>query len=89
MVETLTDLASQCRLLHEVVPVQQQVVVVQHRAPLLGLDVTAEQLAQLFFPVGAPRKSVVEHHLEAFGAVDAARVDRQAGGLARKALLLP
>ncbi len=40
-------------------PVKQQVVVIEHGALLLGVDVAAEQLAQLVLPVAAPRERAV------------------------------
>ena len=88
MLEATADLARDARLLHEHVPVEQQIVVVEQLLRVLDLDVAAEQLRQLVRPLAAPGKRFFERARERLAAVDAVRVDREARVLARKALLL-
>jgi hypothetical protein len=70
------------------VPVEQQIVVVEQLLRMLDLDIAAEQLRQLVAPVAAPGKHLIERLRQRLPAVDPVRVDREAGVLARKALLL-
>ncbi|MDH6592436.1 hypothetical protein M2165_002325 [Variovorax sp. TBS-050B] len=86
MVEALSDQGGQRGLGHHAGPVEQQVVVIEHVLLLLGLDVGAEQPLELGLPFGAPRKGLGEHAFERRARVDAARIDRQAGALAREAV---
>jgi len=55
VVEAAADLAGQVRVGRHHVPVEQQVVVVEHLLLELGLDVGAAQRGELFFPLQAPR----------------------------------
>ena len=75
-------------LVHHVRPVEQQVVVVEDSLGLLGLDVGGEESPQLFLPFGAPREGMAQGVAERCLGIDRARVDRQAGGLEREALVL-
>ncbi len=72
----------------QVIPEQQQVVVVQDVTGLLGVDVGLKEPLQLLLPFLAPREIGLQCVVQRVGTVDAARVDRQAGGLAREPLLL-
>src|SRR6185436_11592376 len=83
------DLARDALLLHQDVPVQKQIVVVEQLLRVFDLDVAAEQLRQLVAPVAAPGEYLVERLRERLAAVDAVGIDRQAGVLAWKALLFP
>src|SRR5690606_7298069 len=55
---------------------------------LLRLDVRAQQPGELALPFGAPREFRLERLGERALRVDAMRIDREAGVLARKALAL-
>ncbi len=87
VLEAPADLAGDPLFLHEDVPVQQQVVVVEQLLRVLDLDVAAEQLRQLVAPVAAPGKYLFERLCQRMAAVDAVGVDRQARVLAREPLL--
>jgi hypothetical protein len=65
-------------------PPQQQVIVVEDVARELRVDVRREQPAQLTGVLAAPRIRAVEHGLERRARVDRARIDREAGVLARE-----
>ena len=69
------------------VPVQQQVVVVEHAGRLLAVDVAVEQPLQLVVPVLAPGKMMPQHVVELLPGVDAPAVDRHAGALLREPLV--
>ena len=88
VLEARADLARDALVLHEDVPVQQQVVVVEQLLCVLDLDVAAEELCQLVAPVAAPGEHFLQRARQRLAAVDAVRVDREARVLARKALLL-
>ena len=72
-------------LLHGQVPVQQQVVVVQHALRLLGLGVGVEQLFQPRLVAAAPGVLLRQHLAQRLRAVDGARQDGAAGARQRKA----
>jgi hypothetical protein len=74
-------------LLQHQVPGQQQVVVVERLLVLLGRGIGLEQALELVLPLGAPGKGLGQHGRQRGLAVDAARVDGQAGALHRKAPL--
>ncbi|MDT4830740.1 hypothetical protein FQZ97_642150 [compost metagenome] len=86
VVEARADVRGQRGLGDHLGPVEQEVVVVEHVLLLLGLDVGAEQRLELGLPLGAPGKVVFQHGGQRRARVHAARVDRQAGALARKAV---
>ena len=86
MVEEGADVVGQCRHLHQLAPIEQEVVVIEHVLLLLGLDIGIEQSAQIAFPFGAPGKLLGKDDIEGFGGVDGARVDGKAGGFERKPL---
>ena len=69
---------------HDLRPVQEQIVVIEHVLALLGLDIGREQLLQLGRPAGAPGKRQAQHLLERVLGVDAAGIDRKAGALWRE-----
>jgi hypothetical protein len=75
------------RFLQGQVPVQQQVVVVQHTLRLLGLGVGAEQPVQVGLPFGAPRVVGGQHLGQRLCAVERARQDGHAGARQREAAL--
>ena len=72
---------------HHLLPVEQQVVVVEHRLGLLCLDVRAEKALQRLLPVGAPGKRPRKRLAHRHAAVDRVGIDREAGRLLRKAAL--
>ena len=65
--------------LHEIKPVEQQVVVVEHVTTLLRLDIALEQLLQLIGPVGVCRERALQRLLDRLARVYGVRVDREAG----------
>jgi len=75
--------------LHQVKPVQQQVIVIEEVAALLGLDVAAEQPLQLSRPPRTPRECPLERLLHGAAGVHGMGVDREAGGLLGKPCGLP
>jgi hypothetical protein len=88
VIEARAHLGGQRGLGHQVVPVQEQVVVVEHPARLLGLDVGAEQRPQVRAPLLAPGKRPCQALVDRDLRVDHARVDAQARGLLGKAARL-
>ena len=88
VVEVGGDMLRELRLVHQRVPVDQQVVVVEQAVALLALHVGAAQLGQVLLPVQAPVELLLERVVQALLRIDAPRIDRQAGVLARKALVL-
>jgi hypothetical protein len=87
VIEALRDGRRQRRGLHQPVPPQKQVVVVERAVGLLQLHVAAEQALQLRLPFGAPRVDVAEHVREQHARVDRTRIDGEASFLAREAPL--
>ena len=75
------------RSLEQGVPVEQQVVVVEHAARLFAVHVAVEELFQLVVPILAPGEMMPEHVVELFAGVDAPAVDRHAGALFREPLV--
>ena len=86
MVETRADFGGQRRVGRHHVPVEQQVVVVEHLLFELGLDVGAAERGELLFPVQAPRVRRLQRVPQRPLRVDAMRVDAEARVLAREAL---
>ena len=86
LVKARAQVCRQAGVTHHLVPGQQQVVVVQRVLALFLGSVGAKQGFQVVMPVGAPRKILAQYLGQRHLAVDAAAVDRQAGGLERKAL---
>ena len=72
----------------QVIPEQQQVIVVQDVTGMLGINIGPKEPLQLLLPLLAPREISFQCVVQRVGTVDAARVDRQAGGLAREPLVL-
>src|SRR2546429_6107725 len=70
--------------LHQVKPVEEEVIVVEQVAPLLRLHVGSEQMLQFLTPVGTPWESQLEGIVEALARVHRVGVDRQACGLPRE-----
>ena len=81
-----TNFPRQLRLLHQDVPVEQQIVVVEQVLLLLDLHVVPVELRELTVPLRAPGEHVAQRVFEQSLGVDAVRIDRQAGIFARKAL---
>ncbi len=88
MIEAFADIACQLRFLHQHMPVQQQIVVVEQLLCLLGLDVAPEQAREFVAPLGTPGEGIVERLLQRLSCVDAMRIDGKAGVLAGKTFLL-
>ena len=88
VVEQRAHLGRQLRDAHQLAPVEQQIVVVEHVLGLLGLDVGCEQPLQLVLPLRAPGELLAQHHIQRLGGVDGARVDGEARGLQGEALRL-
>ena len=87
VIEAAADFVGDQRVAHHLRPVEQQVVVIEHVLGLLGLDVSRKQPLQFGGPACAPGIMRPEHLLDLHLGIDAARVDRQAGALGRKAAL--
>ena len=73
---------------HHRVPVEQQIVEIEHAVLRLALDVGAQQFADVLFEVRTPRILGLERFLERLLGIHAVGIDREAGVLARKALAL-
>src|SRR5438034_104440 len=87
MVETLANVARERRLGQHAGPIEQEVVVIQDVLRLLDADVRLEQLGEGPAPRRAPRIRAGKNFVERRLAVDDARVDGDASGLCRKAVL--
>ena len=85
VVEALLNRPGQLRLHHQVVPVEQEVVVVEHVVRLLVSDVGAKQRPQLVGPLATPRERAAEHLLQGIAGAHRVGVDSQAGGFSGKA----
>ena len=81
VVEPRRDVGGQRRQRHQLLPVEQQVVVIEHALALLGLDIAREQGFELGLPVAAPGEGLAQDHIQALLRVDRIGVDRKAGGL--------
>ena len=86
--EARAEFACNRRFLHQDVPVQQQVVVVQQLLRLLGVDIGAKQLRELVAPLIAPWVVGRQRIRERAARVHPMGVDGEAGVLARKAFRL-
>ena len=75
VVETRADFGGQRRIGRHHVPVEQQVVVVEHLLFELGLDVGAAERGELLFPVQAPRVRRLQRVPQRSLRVDAMRVE--------------
>ena len=64
MVEAAADSAASSGVGHHLRPVEQQIVVIEHVLALLGLDIGAEQPAQLRLPARAPGEAAASTSLE-------------------------
>jgi hypothetical protein len=73
---------------HQLAPVEQQIIVVEHALLLLGLHVGSEQALQVVPPLRAPGELLGQHPVERLGGVDGTRVDREARRFQRKPLRL-
>ncbi len=56
VVEILRQTLRQCRVLHHHMPVEQQIVEIQHAILLLAADIFSIQLREIRFPLADPRK---------------------------------
>ena len=88
MIEQRTHPRRQFGYLHELAPVQEQVVIVEYALALLGCDVAVEQFAELRFPFRAPGKPFQQHRFQRLVGVDGPRIDGETGGLEGKAPVL-
>ena len=88
MIKTAADLRREPRLLHQRMPVEEQVVIVERGIRLLAIHEFTKQAAQLFHPILAPRKALTQDLLERAPAIHAVGIDREAGVLSREAALL-
>ena len=86
--EAAADCAREIGVGDHLCPVEQEVVVVEHRLRLLGLDVGEEQTLQLVLPLGAPREAPLQDLGELRLCVHHRRVDRKAGRFQRETLAL-
>ncbi len=80
-IELLAHRRPGLRIGQQGVPVEQQVVVVQHGGGLLAVHVAVQQPLQLVGPIATPGELAGERLLQLFAGVDAAAVDRHAGPL--------
>ena len=85
MVEPRAYLPGELRVCDEMVPVQQQVIVVECLATLFSRYVVAEQLAKFGLPIGTPGIEFAKHVTQRPLRVDASRIYGQAGVLFWKA----
>ena len=86
MIEARPHFGSEDRLGRGLRPVQKEVIVVQHVLRLLGGGVACEELSQLVLPSRAPWERAAQHLAERRLTIDDARVNPEAGCLARKAV---
>ena len=80
-IELLADRRPGLRIGQQGVPVEQQVVVVQHGGGLLAIHVAVQQPLQLVGPIATPGELAGERLLQLLAGVDAAAVDGHAGPL--------
>jgi hypothetical protein len=76
VVETAADLGRDKGFGHRMVPVQQEVVVIEDVVTLLGHDIGLEQTTKLGWPIGAPGKTLGKRLVERTRGIDRVRVDR-------------
>ena len=88
MIKAGADFRRERSLLHQRMPVQKQVVIVERRIRLLAIHEFTEQSAQFLHPVLAPREALVQDVLKRAVAIHAMRIDRKAGVLSREPSLL-
>jgi hypothetical protein len=88
VVEVLTDLVREFRDFHELAPIEEQVIVVEHLVALLGFDVDLEQITQLVLPLRAPGKLLSQHGFQRLAGIHGTRIDRKASGLERESAVL-
>ena len=69
-------------------PIEQQIVKIQHVVLLFAADVLAVQPREILFPFRTPGILLGESLLEGQPGVDAVAIDGEASILARKALVL-
>ena len=86
MVEITADLGRQVRVGDHLRPIEQQIIVIEHVLPLLGLDIGTEELLEFRLPAGAPWKARGQDIIERQFGVHAAGIDLQASSLRREAL---
>ena len=79
VIEATTDGARDFGRLHQIMPVQQQVVEVEHALLEFRLDVGDEKPLQVGLMLGAPGKLCAQHGLELLLRIDSTRVDGEAG----------
>jgi hypothetical protein len=81
VIERRPDRPGRRRIGHQLGPVEQQIVVVEHLRRLLGLDVGGKQCLQLGRPAETPGVGALEDTLDGLAGVHRPRVDREAGAL--------
>jgi len=82
VVEIRPHLRGDAGHLHGLVPIQQQIVVIEHVVTLFGGDISGKEAFQLGFPLVAPGEGVGQRFLKRTASIDAVGIDRQtaAGG---------
>ena len=60
VVESSSDFRRQPGFFHHMVPVEKEIVIIEHIVMLLRLDVPAKQLSEFIGPIGAPGKYGVQ-----------------------------
>ncbi len=88
VVEIRADVLCEARVRHHQVPVEQQIVVIQHVVALFLLDVAAVEAAEVAFPLRAPGVLLFQRLFQRALGVHAVGVDLHAGFLAGETLLL-
>ena len=84
VVETGRDETCDLFGLHHLRPVEQEIVVIEHRLGLLRLDVGSKQALQRLLPFDAPGEGATERLAHGKSGIDSVGVDRKTRRLLRK-----
>jgi hypothetical protein len=72
MIKALCNIVGDGPIGHDLRPIKQQVVVIEHVLLLLGLHIGSEQLPQVRLPLRTPREKVAEHLVKRRFGIDGA-----------------
>src|SRR6202035_4789607 len=81
VVEIRPHLRGDAGHLYGLVPIQQQIVVIEHVVTLFGGDISGKEAFQLGFPLVAPGEGVGQRLLKRTAGIDAVGIDRQTRAL--------
>ena len=81
VVEIRPHLRGDAGQLHGLVPIQQQIVVIEYVVTLFGSDISGKEAFQLGLPLVAPGKGVGQRLLKRTAGIDAVGIDRQTRAL--------